>query len=238
MSKQWLLEGKNSLIEALSFTDRRRLLAKTTRVVMETKSKIYEKNKQIRQIYFPLSGVYSIVGDTNDGRTAEVATVGKEGMLGLPIFLRTDTIPLRAFTQIPGETLQMEVRDFQSLTADREGPLARILYRYIQGLLNQIAQHAACTAVHPVQTRCARWLLMSHDRMGADEFPLTHEFLAQMLGVRRASVSGEVSKLQRAGLITYRRGVITICDRKGLESVACEHYALTRDEYERLLSIR
>ena len=203
---------------------------------MEVKDKIYEKNATIHHVFFPLSGMYSIVGDTSDGKTAEVATVGKEGMLGLPVFLGTDRIPLRAFTQIPGEVLRMEAVDFRACTADMNGSLARLLSRYAQALLNQLAQQAACSTLHSVEIRCARWLLMCHDRVGMNEFPLTHEFLAQMLGVRRASVTLIARSLLRKGIIAYRRGIVTILDRKGLEAATCEHYTLTRDEYDRLLS--
>jgi CRP-like cAMP-binding protein len=226
--------GYNRLIEILNGNERQRVLDKTTKVFMDIKAKIYEKNKRINQIYWPLTGVYSIVGDTRDGKTAEVATVGNEGMLGLPVFFRTETIPLRAFTQVPGECLVMQADDFRELTADMNNQLSKLLYRYTQALFNQLAQHAACSSLHAVDVRCARWLLMTHDRVEAKEFQLTQEFLAQMLGVRRASVTEVANKLQRAGLIKYRQGIVTIVDRKGLESRACEHYTLIRDEYDRL----
>jgi CRP-like cAMP-binding protein len=227
-------KGKNRLLEALKAPERQALLARMTAVTMSVRDKVYEQNKKIEQIFFPLTTVLSIVSDTNDGKTAEVATVGNEGMLGLPIFFRTDTIPLRAFCQIPGEAWVMTVEDFQSFTRDMNSDFSGLLYRYTQALFNQLAQHAACSSVHPIDIRCARWLLMTHDRVMRDEFPLTHEFLAQMLGVRRASVTVVANRLQKAGLITYRQGVITIVDRKGLEAATCEHYRLTRDEYDRL----
>ena len=228
------VNGRNRLLEALNAKDQRRILAKSTKVHMEIRDKVYDKGKKIKQIYFPLTGVYSIVGDTRDGRTAEVATVGNEGMLGLPVFFRTDTIPLRAFCQVAGDALVMEVKDFKTFTADMNSQLSKLLYRYTQALFNQLAQHAACSSLHAIEVRCARWLLMTHDRVGVNEFGLTHEFLAQMLGVRRASVSEVANKLQRKGVITYRQGIINILDRKGLESAACEHYTLIRDEYDRL----
>jgi CRP-like cAMP-binding protein len=205
---------------------------------MARQANIFEKHATIHYVCFPLSGMYSLVGDTSDGKTAEVATVGREGMLGLPVFLGTHRIPLRAFTQIPGDVLRMEADDFRAFTADMNGSLARLLYAYTQALLNHLAQHAACTTVHSVRIRCARWLLMCHDRVGMNEFPLTHEFLAQMLGVRRASVTLIAASLHQQELIAYRRGIVKILDRKGLEAAACEHYTLTRDEYDRLLSFR
>ncbi|HJT19278.1 MAG TPA: Crp/Fnr family transcriptional regulator [Nitrospira sp.] len=225
---------ENRLLATLDVKERRRVLERATTVSMEMKTQLYDKNKKIQQVYFPITGVYSIVSDTKNGRTAEVATVGNEGILGLPIFFRTETVPLRCFVQIPGESLMLQVEDFRQLTRDMNAPLCQLLYRYTQALFNQLAQHAACNSLHDVQKRCARWLLMSHDRVGSDDFPLTHEFLAQMLGVRRASVTEVARKLQSAGLITYRQGIMTVIDRKGLERAACEHYRLIRDEYDRL----
>ncbi|WP_173049215.1 Crp/Fnr family transcriptional regulator [Nitrospira sp. KM1] len=224
----------NRLLMALREPERKPILQKLRRVTMKVRSKIYEKNRPIKKIYFPLSGVYSIVSDTKDGKTAEVATVGNEGVLGLPVFFQTETVPLRAFTQVAGECLVMNATDFRSITTDASSSFCRLLYRYAQALFNQIAQHAACSAVHSIEERCARWLLMTHDRVVSDEFTLTQEFLAQMLGVRRATVSLAASGLQHAGLITYRRGIIRILDREALESASCEHYALIRDEYHRL----
>ncbi len=227
-------KGKNRLLETLKASERQALLARMTSVPMSVRDKVYDKNEKIDQIFFPLTTVLSVVSDTNDGKTAEVATVGNEGMLGLPVFFRTDTIPLRAFCQVAGEALVMEVDDFKAFTSDMNSDFSGLLYRYTQALFNQLAQHAACSSVHPIDIRCARWLLMTHDRVGNDQFPLTQEFLAQMLGVRRASVTDVAHRLQQAGLITYRHGVITIVDRKGLEAATCEHYRLTRDEYDRL----
>lgn len=155
-------------------------------------------------------------------------------MLGLPIFFRTETVPLRAFCQVAGNALVMGVKDFRSFTKDMNSNFSGLLYRYAQALFNQLAQHAACSSVHHVDLRCARWLLMTHDRVMSDEFPLTHEFLAQMLGVRRASATVVANRLQKAGLISYHRGIVTVRDRKGLEATTCEHYRLTRDEYDRL----
>ncbi len=226
--------GKNRLLQALNSEERQALSARMTTVPMSARDKVYDKNEKIEQIFFPLTTVLSIVSDTNDGKTAEVATVGNEGMLGLPVFFRTETIPLRAFCQVPGDALVMAVEDFKSFTGDMNSELSNLLYRYAQALFNQLAQHAACSSVHSLDIRCARWLLMTHDRVTSDEFPLTHEFLAQMLGVRRASVTVVANRLQKAGLITYRQGIITILDRKGLEAATCEHYRLTRDEYDRL----
>jgi CRP-like cAMP-binding protein len=224
---------ENRLLAALSEKERKALLAQMSTVRMESKALVYEKNAPIKKIYFPLSGVFSIVSEAN-GRLAEVATIGNEGMLGLPVFFRSDAIPLRCFAQVPGEALVMGVKEFKGCISDINSSLSRLLYRYTQAVFNQLAQHAACNSLHDIETRCARWLLMTHDRVAADTFPLTHEFLSQMLAVRRPSVTEIAGRLQKAGLITYEKGIMHILDRKGLENAACEHYTMIRDEYTRL----
>jgi CRP-like cAMP-binding protein len=208
-------------------------LDKTSKVKVETKQLVYKKGGRIDKVHFPVSGVFSIVSEAQ-GKTAEVGTVGNEGMLGLPVFLRADSIPLTCFAQIPGESIVMDVQDFKGFISDINSSLSRLLYRYTQALFHQLAQHAACNSLHDVYTRCARWLLMTHDRVASDSFPLTHEFLSQMLAVRRASVTEVAGRLQDDGLITYENGLVEILNRKGLEKAACEHYTLIRDEYDRL----
>jgi CRP-like cAMP-binding protein len=160
--------------------------------------------------------------------------VGKEGMLGLPVFLGTDRSSGQSFSQVPGESLRMEVAAFrQAMTRSRA--LVDLLHRYTQALFTQVSQSAACNSLHSIDERCCRWLLMTHNRVETDEFVLTQEFLAIMLGVRRASVAKVAGKLQAAGLIRYRRGQLRILDRQGLEAAACECYGVIRAEYERLL---
>ena len=172
---------------------------------------------------------------TAGGDAGEVATVGNEGMLGLPILFGTDRIPMRALAQIPGEALMMSVKDFQTELKASHSKLSHVLYRYAQALFIQVAQHAACNATHQIRQRCARWLLMTHDRVGTDIFQLTQHFLSQMLGVRRAGVSVAAAGLQKDKLITYRRGIVTVLDRKGLEKASCDHYGIIKAEYERLM---
>jgi CRP-like cAMP-binding protein len=157
-------------------------------------------------------------------------------MIGLPVFFGTGTMPVDAVVQIPGEISVMEAGAFRRLTESESGSALRTLvHRYSQALLGQIAQAGACSRLHSVDQRCARWLLMSHDRVGDDEFPITHESLADMLGVRRATVTTAASVLQRSGFIGYRRGRLRIVDRRGLESASCECYGTIRSEYERLI---
>jgi CRP-like cAMP-binding protein len=224
---------ENRLLAALPGSAYERLLPALEPVSLSLRQTIYEAEQPIEYVYFVRVGVISMVSVMQDGTIIEVATVGNEGMVGLPVFLGADTIAMHAFVQIPGAAMRMKA------TALREevrngGALAALLQRYTQALLIQIAQGAACNRVHSIEERCARWLLMTHDRVGADEFPLTQKFLSQMLGARRASVNRAARVLQQAGFIRYRRGQITILDREGLESAACECYTVIKREYERL----
>jgi CRP-like cAMP-binding protein len=155
-------------------------------------------------------------------------------MIGLPVFLGAGSIPGEAFCQVPGRALRLPADVLLRELGDG-GPFHDLLHRYTQAHINQIAQSAACGRVHSIDERCARWLLITHDQVGHDRFPLTQQFLAMMLGVRRAGVNAAASILQRAGYVRYRRGVITVTDRPGLESASCGCYRIVRDEFERLL---
>lgn len=186
--------------------------------------------------YFPLRGVASMVSLSELGETIEVATIGYEGMVGLSLFLGGEDAALEIFMQVPGDLLRMEAAAFREY-ASKPG-FTRALHLYTQALITQIAQASACNRMHPVEQRCARWLLQSHDRAQIDEFELTHEFLAIMLGVRRASVTEVAGKLQDRGLIQYVRGVITVLNRKGLERASCACYALITRAYEQVLGMK
>ena len=192
-------------------------------------------NEPIEYVYFPNSGIISLVNLTEDGGTVEAATVGNEGMVGLPLLLGTDRMIGQAITQIVGDALRMKADVFKQEVTPAS-PLYSLLLRYTQALMNLISQSVACNRLHSVEDRCCRWLLLCQDRVESDEFPLTQEFLAQMLGVRRASVSVVAATLQKAGLIRYRRGKITILDRLGLEAASCECYQIVKQELDRLLS--
>lgn len=225
---------RNRLLAALPPRTQKRLLKTLQPVSLKTGDDLYGQDQPIQHIYFPLSGVMSLV-TTAGGEAGEVATVGREGMLGLPVFFRTDRMPMRAFAQIPGEALRMSVEDFTSEIDDPHSKLNPILSRYAQALFIQVAQHAACNVLHQIRQRCARWLLMTHDRVEADAFFLKQDFLSRMLGVRRAGVSVAAAGLQRDQLITYRRGMVTILDRKRLEQASCAHYGIVKAEFERLM---
>jgi CRP-like cAMP-binding protein len=198
------------------------------------KETLQEPNTIMSHVYFPLTTVNSILVSMEDGSQVEVATVGNEGMIGLPIFLGSDTMQTISIVQVPGETLRMPADTFKEAVRSLE-PLRNVLQRYTQALFMLVAQSVACNRMHDIAQRCARWLLMTHDRVQTERFPVTQEFLSDMLGVRRASVSEVASTLQREGLIQYSRGIITVLDRSGLEARSCECYRIVRQEFERSL---
>jgi len=186
-------------------------------------------------VYFPNKGVVSAVTVMKDGSSIEVATIGNEGMAGMPAFLNHGESPNRMIVQVEGDALRMEAATL--LAETKEGlPLRHLLFTYQTAFNYQVSQSVACNGLHTVQPRCCRWILMTHDRALADEFPLTHEFLAQMLGVRRVSVTEVLKPLQDAGLIRNHRGRMTVLDRKGLEKASCECYQSVIDEFARLFA--
>ena len=198
------------------------------------KQHLYEPNEPIEHLYFPNIGIISMVAVMRDGSVVEVATVGNEGMIGTPIVLGADRVTAETFVQVPGEGLRMKVDVFKKEVPPGSS-LHNLLLRYIQALMNQLMQSVACNRLHSIEQRCCRWLLLTQDRVDSDEFPLTQEFLSQMLGVRRASVSEVAAKLQKEGLINYHRGRLKILDRPGLEAGSCECYRVIEQGYKRLL---
>jgi CRP-like cAMP-binding protein len=225
--------GENRLLVALPRNEFDRLLPHLEKVPLTLRDILYEANGPIAHVFFPLTGVVSLVIMDN-GNTLEVGVIGNEGMVGTPVFLGADSSPTRAIVQIPGEALRMEVKFFEK-EMRRAGQLYGLVQRYTQAMINHISQSIICNRRHSVKKRMSRWLLMSHNRVGADEFPLTHEFLAQMLGVCRPTVTAVAGALQTAGLINYHRGKITVLDRKGLEAASCECYEVVAKELDRLL---
>jgi CRP-like cAMP-binding protein len=179
-------------------------------------------------VHFPTVGVVSIVAELDDGGLVEAATVGYEGMVGISVFLGAGAPTERAVVQVSGRALAMSTEDFRQQIEEVDGPLQVMLRRYTQALFTQLTRNAACNRAHSVRRRAARWLLMTADRMGGPSFELTQEFLAQMLSVRRASVSEVAQALAEDGCITYTRGNITILDRPRLQANACECYDVIR----------
>ena len=208
---------ENRLLGALPREAYERLQPHLESISLEAKQVIYEPGKPIEHVYFPRNAVVSLLTAMETGESIEVGTVGNEGMLGVPLFLGFQTNPGRAEGQIPGEALRMQAEVF-SQEMQSLGPLHDLLHRYTYAMVMQISQSAACNRLHSLEERLCRWLLMTHDRVGADQFLLTQEFMAQMLGVRRPTVNTAASILQKAGLIQYSRGKITILNRSGLEA--------------------
>ena len=225
----------NRLLATLPRSALERIISDLDQRPLTMRQVLQPRGKRLEEVIFPLLGVASMISMGDSGDSVEVATIGCEGIIGLPLFLGGEKAAVEVFVQVPGEALHMAAAAFhRHLT--REASLNHALLLYTQALLTQVAQCSACNCHHPVEARCARWILQTHDRVKGDEFPLTHDFLSLMLGVRRASVTLTAGALQKRKLITYNRGVITVLNRKGLESAACECYRLINDEFERLLS--
>jgi CRP-like cAMP-binding protein len=228
---------RNRILAALPNDEFGRVAAHLELVTLHVRDLIHDIDQSITHVYFPNSGVTSVVSVLLDGSAVETATIGFEGMVGLAVFHRTDRMAAQAFCQVGGEALRMPVESFRA-EIDRAPALTSLLHRYTLALFTQVAQASACNRIHRIHQRCARWLLQTHDRVDADEFALTQDFLAQMLGVRRASVSEVAAAMQRAGLIEYRYGRISIANRAALEESACECYRIITSEYDRLLDGR
>jgi CRP-like cAMP-binding protein len=226
---------QNRLLRALTPPTLAQTLPALEPVTLAMKATLAAPHVPIRFIYFPLAGVVSLISTLKDGTMVEVATIGNEGMIGLPLFLRTVSMPFTALVQAPGEALRMDAEAFDHMIHGVTSDFSDLLYRYTQALFNQLAQHVVCNRLHPIAPRYARWLLLMHDWVGQEEFPLTQEFLSQMLSVRRACVTEVAGRLQQAGVISYRRGIIRILDRSGLEAASCECYGVIKQEYDRLL---
>jgi CRP-like cAMP-binding protein len=184
-------------------------------------------------VYFPTDGVISLVTPVQTGAIVEVATIGNEGVVGVPLVQPLTGFAVRAITQVAGHGLRLEASRFTELVANSR-TFQTLIERYTQALFGQIAQAAACNRLHSSEERLSRWLLMSRDRVESDDFMITQEFLAQMLGARRSTVSVSAGILQRAGLIRYARGHVTIVDRSGLEAVSCECYGVIKTELDRV----
>jgi CRP-like cAMP-binding protein len=195
---------------------------------------LYRANEPITHVYFPHRGTVSVVCTFEDGSSVEAGMVGNEGMFGVSVFLGSVTAPLEAVVQLPGEALRMRAEVLRE-EFKRGGHLQDLLLRYTQGFIIQIAQTAACNRAHPIDGRLAKWLLMSQDRAQCSQLQLTHEFIATMLGTRRAGVTEAAGKLQDKGLIRYRRGSVRILDQPQMEAYSCECYEIVKREFERLL---
>jgi CRP-like cAMP-binding protein len=226
----------NKLLTALPRAEYERLLPHLEPLPLKFKQILYEAHQPIQHVYFLQSGVASLMNRMGNGIAVEVATMGREAMIGLPIFLGVGQVSGQTCSQIlPGNAMRMSAEIFKREITPAS-PLHILLQRYTQALLNHVAQLAACNRLHSVKDQYCRWLLGTHDRVGSDQFHLTQESLSQVLGVRRASVSQVATSLQQAGLLHYSRGKMNILNRAGLEASSCECYTKIKQEYDRLMS--
>lgn len=224
---------QNRLLAGLPSEELKRLHPYMEQVSLSHGQPIIKPYEPIPFVYFPLNSLLSLVTVMEDGSMVESGSIGREGMAGLPILLDAGTTPSQTLTQIPGLAVRIKAEILKE-AFDRGGALQKILYRYIHTTIVLGSQTAACNRLHHIEARLCRWLLMSSDGVGSQELFLTHEFLATMLGVRRAGVSEAASLVQGKGLIRYQRGRIQIVDRKSLETAACECYRVVKTEYDRL----
>lgn len=230
MSVKAPLQILSRLIEGLPSKQRKQLLYGCEPVDLVFGRVLHEANQPIRHVYFPLSGYISLVTTLEGHQPLEMGLIGNEGMLGATLALGIGLAPMRAVVQGSGSALRISSQLFKQQLLSSPALLS-VLKRYLYVVMAQLSQSAACTHFHEIEPRLARWLLMTHDRAHADHFHLTHEFLADMLGVRRSGVSIAAAALQARGLISYSRGEINILDRAGLEQAACECYAVLRADY-------
>ncbi|NVN86713.1 MAG: Crp/Fnr family transcriptional regulator [Rhodopseudomonas sp.] len=225
---------ENRLLTMMPSGDFERLRPHLHKVTLDYRMPLYEAHKPINDIYFPAEGVASLVNAMADGRSAEVGTIGNEGVVGIPAILGDNVGPLNVYVQVPGFGFKVKSEILKDLLTASTASRTLMLH-YVHAFFNQVAQSAACNTCHNIEQRCCRWMLMTHDRMQTDNFLLTQEFLAMMLGVRRTGVTDVARKLKSKKLIDYVRGRVTILDRPGLEQYSCECYAVSKREFDRLL---
>jgi CRP-like cAMP-binding protein len=218
----------NGLLAALPYAEYQRLVAGLEPVTLTLGEVLHAPGAPIQHVYFPIDCLVSLLTAVDGRHALEVGRVGHEGMVGIPLALGADVSPVRALVQVTGTAMRMEAAAFRKELLPSL-PLQRVLYRYTHALMAQFSQTAACNNYHAVKARLARWLLMTHDRVRSNEFRLTHELVAEMLGIRRAGVSTAAGVLQKQKLISYRRGNIRILDRKGLEAAACKCYRIVKN---------
>ncbi|MDO9466266.1 MAG: Crp/Fnr family transcriptional regulator [Thiobacillus sp.] len=233
---------QNHLLAALPDEEYERLLPNLQQVPMPLGQVLYESGEQMRHVYFPVDAIVSMLYVMEDGASAEIAIVGNEGVVGVSLFMGGETTPSRAVVQSAGHAYRLKgqlLKDiFHRAGGRRAGVFHNLLLRYTQALLTQMSQTAVCNRHHSLDQQFCRWLLLSLDRLPTNELVMTQELIANMLGVRRESVTEAAGNVQRAGLIEYHRGRIIVLDRAGLEARVCECYAVVKKEFDRLLPDR
>lgn len=224
---------RNSILAALLATEYKRLLPKLEHVTLKRGAVVYRADQEIESVYFPEEAVIAMVDTTEDGRTVEVGIIGREGIVGINIFLGGAITPDKAVVQLPGGAMRMRSKDLRKEV--RIGsPLQRLLLDYTRTFLAVISQSVACSEHHNVEQRLARWLLTMHEYANSREFLMVQQSIAGMLGVRRVSITDAARKLQAAALISYRRGRVAVLDQRGLEQRSCECYQFIRRQYQRI----
>jgi CRP-like cAMP-binding protein len=225
----------NRILERLPREERTRLIPELQEATLSLGDVVYESGGRLDYVCFPTSCIVSLIYTMEDGAVAEMGLVGNDGMVGVALFMGGDTVPNRAVVQLAGTAIRMKATKLQE-EFRRGGYLQKLLLRYTQALITQISQTAVCNRLHSVEQRLSRWLLLCHDRVRSDELIMTQEFISNMLGGRRQSVTVAAGRLQDAGVIEYSRGRIKIIDRQKLESSACECYQVVKTEFDRLLA--
>jgi CRP-like cAMP-binding protein len=226
--------NENHLLAVLSEAEWARLSPHLMLVDMPLGQVVYESGDRLDHVYFPTTSIVSLLYVMEDGASAEIAIVGNEGLIGIALFMGGETTPSRAVVQSAGRAFRLDARLLKE-EFRRAGPMQRLLLRYTQALITQMAQTAVCNRHHSIDQQLCRWLLLSLDRLGSNELRMTQELIANMLGVRRPGVTEAAMKLQDAGLIRYSYGHIAVLDRPGLEKRVCECYAVVKREFDRLL---
>jgi CRP-like cAMP-binding protein len=225
---------QNHLLAALPAAEYERIAPHLELVSMPLAEVLYESGKQLSHVYFPTTSIVSLLYVMEDGASAEIAVVGNEGILGIALFMGGESTPSRAVVQSAGEGYRLKAQLLKT-EFNLSGPTLHLLLRYTQSLITQMAQTAVCNRHHSVDQQLCRWLLLSLDRLQSNELIMTQELISDMLGVRREGVTDAAGNLQAAGLISYRRGHITVLDRPGLEKRSCECYEVVKRETDRLL---
>jgi len=225
----------NHILDALPDEERERLFPHLSFVSMPLGDVLYESGETLKHIYFPTDSIVSLLYVMKDGASAEIAVVGNEGAIGVALFMGGETTPSRAIVQSAGSAFRLEGKRLK-LEFNRHGQMLHVLLRYTQSLITQMAQTAVCNRHHSVNQQLCRWLLLSLDRLRSNELKMTQELIANMLGVRREGVTAAAGELQKAGVIRYSRGKITVLDRAKLEQLSCECYSVVKKESDRLLN--
>jgi len=224
----------NHLLGALPDEDFVRIKSQLEYIKLPLGKVLYESGDKMSHVYFPTTAIISLLYIMENGGTAEIGIAGNNGLIGMALYMGGETTSSRAIVQSGGDAVRMTAADLRAEFA-RGGLFQDLLLRYTQSLMTQISQTAVCNRLHTIQQQLCRWLLINHDQLPADKLVMTHDLIANMLGVRREGVSQAAGRLQELGVIKYSRGTIYIVDRKGIESVACECYQVVSNEYDRLL---